>query len=88
MYIHVIDTLFYKITRFIYHIIKIINKACAETVSFVKGCPTLTTFFFHIFFQLMLGERIQILLGHHRPTSETHFDGILLAGGRPMMAQY
>ena len=62
--------------------------ACADPESFVRGGPTLTTFFSFFFFSLIRGGRIQIplLAGHHRPASETPFKW-RFAGG-PMMAQH
>ena len=50
-------------------------QTCADPESFVRGGPTLTTFFFIFFFSSGDGERIQMPLtvGHHRPASETPF---------------
>ena len=56
---------------------------CADPECFVRGGPTLTTFFFS-----MRGKRIQIALkaGHHRPASEMPFKW-RFAGGS-MKAQH
>ena len=50
---------------------KLLQKACADPESFVRGGPTLTPFFF----SLMRGGRIQIplLVGHQWPASETPY---------------
>ena len=47
------------------------SKACADPVSFTRGGPSLTTFFFG----LIRTEKIQTALkvGHHRPSSETPY---------------
>ena len=64
--------------------------SCLDPESFVRGGPTLTffVFFFHVFFQWMRGERIQIQIisGHHRLTSKGPFQW-RFAGG-PMLAQH
>ena len=59
----------------------------ADPERFVRGGPTLTTFFF-VFLVLMRREMIQIplLAGQKRPASETPFKW-RFAGG-PMMAQH
>ena len=60
--------------------------ACADPESFVRGGLNLITFFV-FFFKLMRGWMIQIPLsmGHHRPTSKRHLNGVFAAG--PMMTQ-
>ena len=60
-----------------------IQLPCADSESFFRCGPTLTTFFF----QLMRGVRIQVPIyaGHHRTDSETPFKWRF--AGVPLMAQ-
>ena len=68
----------------------LLSLACADPEKFVRGGPTLTTFFF--FFKLMRGDMIQIPLkaDHHRPASETpftrRFAGVLMMAQHLMLA--
>ena len=56
---------------------------CTDPDSFSRGGPTLTTFSFCPFLD-NAGERIQIPLkvGHHRPASKRHLNGVSLTGRR------
>ena len=44
--------------------------SCTDPESFVRGDPTLTSFFFLFFFSWI---QIPLCEGHHRPASETPF---------------
>ena len=57
---------------------------CVDPESFVRGGPTLTTFFvyfFVLFSQLMRAESIQInlLAGHHRALERKALNAVLVA---------
>ena len=80
----------FKTERFI---LRVMNQhfACADPESFVRGGPTLTSFFcFCYFFSLMRGEKGSIY--HYQrasnggPASETPFKWRFVGG--PMMAQH